>query len=348
MKKIYTTFLLAFAFVALVNAQSTLFSTDFSTADYTTGGPQTDLDSHPDWNAGHFGNANTWVAFTSAEPREVIRTGAFFTYALVDSTPITATDGDVITITVNIDLGFNGQTYGTEPDENLIFIGLLDKNNPMSGAEANNANRDGIMIQNKGTTNELALTNNNGGAGSGFGTTGVLASELNARRYEVVVEYLIGADAASSSKSAQITSINGTAGSAVTSYSTALSGDIYTELTGTGAYFFTWALRFGFGSSAISHLHINSMSVTKNMPVLSTNKNNAFEFGLYPNPVNDELHINTQEAINKVEVLDLLGRQVLFQENVLDTVDVSSLKSALYIVRLSSDRGVSTRKFLKK
>ncbi|WP_282135514.1 T9SS type A sorting domain-containing protein [Seonamhaeicola maritimus] len=81
---------------------------------------------------------------------------------------------------------------------------------------------------------------------------------------------------------------------------------------------------------------------------LSTEDKNAFEFKAYPNPVKDVLHINTLEAIQKVEVFDLLGKSVLTQYNVMDQVDVSSLNKSLYILKLTSDNGVSTKKFVKE
>lgn len=81
---------------------------------------------------------------------------------------------------------------------------------------------------------------------------------------------------------------------------------------------------------------------------LSTKNKNAFEFKAFPNPVKDVLRINTLEAISKVEVFDLLGKSVLTQYNVMDQVDVSGLKKSIYLVKLTSNKGVSTKKFVKE
>lgn len=81
---------------------------------------------------------------------------------------------------------------------------------------------------------------------------------------------------------------------------------------------------------------------------LSTKGKNAFEFSMYPNPVKDVLHINTLEAIQKVEVFDLLGKSVLTKHNVLDQISVSTLSKSLYVVKLTSANGVSTKKFIKE
>ena len=80
---------------------------------------------------------------------------------------------------------------------------------------------------------------------------------------------------------------------------------------------------------------------------LSTSNKNAFEFAMYPNPVKDKLYINSQEEISKVVAIDMLGRVVLEAKNVSGSLDVSSLKSAMYIVKLTSDKGVSTKRFIK-
>ncbi|TYA92140.1 T9SS type A sorting domain-containing protein [Seonamhaeicola marinus] len=81
---------------------------------------------------------------------------------------------------------------------------------------------------------------------------------------------------------------------------------------------------------------------------LSTNDKNAFEFRAYPNPVKDILHINTLEPISKVEIFDLLGKSVFTQYNVTDNINVASLNKSMYLVKLTSDNGVSTKKFLKE
>ncbi|WP_282124420.1 T9SS type A sorting domain-containing protein [Algibacter mikhailovii] len=80
---------------------------------------------------------------------------------------------------------------------------------------------------------------------------------------------------------------------------------------------------------------------------LSTSEKNAFKFAMYPNPVKDILNFTTQETISNVSVVDMLGRVVLSVDNVVDNLDVSSLKNAMYIVKLTSDKGVSTKRFIK-
>ncbi|MBU2950979.1 T9SS type A sorting domain-containing protein [Tamlana agarivorans] len=349
MRKIYTLYLFTIAFTAIGTAQETIFDSDFSDGTYT-GVPavEADLDAHADWNAGHFGNTSTWTAFQTGNGEDVVNTGAFYAYAIVDSKPITAIAGDVITIRTVTDYGFSGQSYGTEADEPMIFTGLLDQNAPASGADGNGVHREGVMVVNKGSTNQIALSNN--GEGTAFDdASAILTTEDAAHIYEVVIEYTIGTNEGTSSKIARIHSINGTNGSSTSTVSSGISTEVYNALTGSGAYFFNWALRFGFGSSEISRLDLRHLSITKNDALLSTSSKNSFEFSMYPNPVKDRLFINTKETISKVSVLDALGRIVLEASDVNDFLDVSSLKNAIYIVKLSLNNGnVSTKKFIKE
>lgn len=343
-KKYFLLFMTMFALTLTNNAQTTIFDPDFSDGTYTgVAAVETDLVAHADWNAGHFGNSNTWVAFKTGAGQDVLRTGAFFTWMLAN-TPITAADGDVITVRTVVDYGFTGQSFGTEPDENMAFVGLLNQNNPQSGSEGNTPNRDGVMVVNKGSTNQIALTNNNG-AGTPFDANSAILATESSHLYEVTIEYTIGSTAAASTKKARISSINGDNGASISSVSTGLSENVYNSLTGSGAYFFNWALRFGFGSSEISHLHMRRVEITKNSAVLSTNDFNNFDFSISPNPVSDVLTISSQENIKTVEIYNLLGKKVLTSNST--SIDVSSLSKSVYLLKLSSDKGVSTKKLIK-
>lgn len=80
---------------------------------------------------------------------------------------------------------------------------------------------------------------------------------------------------------------------------------------------------------------------------LSTTSKAAFEFSTYPNPVKDVLNINTKEPLQKISVIDLLGRTVL-TPNVSKEVNLSSLNKGVYILSLESANGISTKKIIKE
>jgi hypothetical protein len=77
-------------------------------------------------------------------------------------------------------------------------------------------------------------------------------------------------------------------------------------------------------------------------------------FTISPNPTNALLNINSGKAINgdvKIEVIDALGK-TLISEDYKDfnqsTINVGSLSSGIYFVKISSDDNATTKKFIKE
>ena len=84
--------------------------------------------------------------------------------------------------------------------------------------------------------------------------------------------------------------------------------------------------------------------------------NQDFEFAsyftIYPNPVKDVLKIDFKNSIEvqSINIYNTLGQLVLVIPNAQNTnnVDVSSLKSGNYFVKINSDKGTSSSKFIKQ
>ncbi len=68
---------------------------------------------------------------------------------------------------------------------------------------------------------------------------------------------------------------------------------------------------------------------------------------IYPNPVEDVLYIMTGSPSN-VKIYNSVGQLVLSKENVNETLNVSSLQSGVYMIRIETDGQVITKKLLKK
>jgi hypothetical protein len=85
---------------------------------------------------------------------------------------------------------------------------------------------------------------------------------------------------------------------------------------------------------------------------LSTNQNNMVSTELYivPNPVGDVLNIrlSQNEIIRSITITDISGRQILNLTDNLTTVSVSNLEVGMYMANITTDKGVYTKKFLKK
>ena len=345
MKKNYFTLLIAIFLVGFTNAQTTIFDSTFDEASYDAEDVNTNLNNHADWTAGHFGNANSWRANGDSD---LIQVGANFSYSSLTSTTsaITGADGDVITVKTIVQLGNNPQIFATTGSiNNLILLGLLPDNTPENSNDNKEAGqkREGVLIQaDPADGGKLRLTN----AGSSGPFTGAEISQADKAAYEVIVEYTIGASADESSKTVRITNVS-SGESSVSSKSNKLRGEIYTAITGAGAYYFNWALNFyQKEDSTINAIYVNSLTITKNDAVLSTPTFNNFEFSMSPNPANNLLNINSKETLNKVEIFNLLGKKVLSTTNT-KSIDVSSLTKSVYLVKISSDKGISTKKLVK-
>ena len=70
---------------------------------------------------------------------------------------------------------------------------------------------------------------------------------------------------------------------------------------------------------------------------------------LYPNPASNKFTISTPSK-GSISILNISGQQILQQKitEQTTTVDVSGLKSGVYILRLKSDQTVATTKFIKQ
>lgn len=70
---------------------------------------------------------------------------------------------------------------------------------------------------------------------------------------------------------------------------------------------------------------------------------------IYPNPVKDELRIKNEDlAIRKIEIIDLSGKVILQFNNFKNQINVLELSHGFYFVKLETDKGVVTKKFVKE
>lgn len=80
--------------------------------------------------------------------------------------------------------------------------------------------------------------------------------------------------------------------------------------------------------------------------VVGLDENALTSTEIYPNPMNDILHVKG-ENISEVMVFNAVGQQVLFVENK-NEIDVTSLNSGLYFVKVTDDKGnVVVKKVIK-
>ncbi len=85
----------------------------------------------------------------------------------------------------------------------------------------------------------------------------------------------------------------------------------------------------------------------QNSIALSTNYFELVEFNVYPNPANSVLNIETSVEISKIEIYDILGKNVLSTEST--TIKLSSLRKGIYLLKIyDNEYNIKTRKFIKE
>ncbi len=74
-------------------------------------------------------------------------------------------------------------------------------------------------------------------------------------------------------------------------------------------------------------------------------------FKIYPNPVKDILDIDVKKQIEvtSISIFNMLGQQILVIPNAQQTkqIDVSSLKTGNYFIKMSTNKGISNARFIK-
>lgn len=84
--------------------------------------------------------------------------------------------------------------------------------------------------------------------------------------------------------------------------------------------------------------------------ILGTNDISQNTISFYPNPITDVMHINSKEAIDSVEVYTITGQRVsnITSSNNHTQLNVSSLASGVYLVKVSSNGSVENLKVVKQ
>jgi hypothetical protein len=73
----------------------------------------------------------------------------------------------------------------------------------------------------------------------------------------------------------------------------------------------------------------------------------ANRISMYPNPVGDMLHLSANDGISRVEIYSTNGMLVMSSDSVSDAIEMNSLKSGMYFLKVFSGQDVATMKFVK-
>lgn len=72
------------------------------------------------------------------------------------------------------------------------------------------------------------------------------------------------------------------------------------------------------------------------------------DFVIYPNPASDRLFIQSAKTINRVEIYNLQAVLIDVIEHNTNEISVSNLKPGMYILRLTTETGISVYRFIKQ
>ena len=117
-----------------------------------------------------------------------------------------------------------------------------------------------------------------------------------------------------------------------------------TELDANTKYFYSVTAVYADGSESEKSESAEATTKPESIEELS------LSFNIYPNPVNDNLYIETQTQIltQTIEIYDAFGRQQLIANGQQPTaIDVSNLNSGVYFIKIKTNDGVITKRFVK-
>ena len=71
---------------------------------------------------------------------------------------------------------------------------------------------------------------------------------------------------------------------------------------------------------------------------------------IYPNPVNDKLTVEAEDAIGTVEIYNLMGALVYNQKGCTSKVEINTadMQSGIYFIRMTNDKASETKRFVKE
>lgn len=70
---------------------------------------------------------------------------------------------------------------------------------------------------------------------------------------------------------------------------------------------------------------------------------------VFPNPVIDVVNFTSKEIINSIDIFNVLGQKIMTVENIQNNqLDVSSLESGSYILKIKSNSGFNRAKIIKQ
>ena len=81
-------------------------------------------------------------------------------------------------------------------------------------------------------------------------------------------------------------------------------------------------------------LNSDTLNLDFTPPIIPLGSDEVLGLEVYPNPTSGFLNISTTQEIDQISIQDVSGKEVLVVENVSETIDLSGLKSGIYILEV--------------
>ncbi|MCG8573638.1 MAG: T9SS type A sorting domain-containing protein [Flavobacteriales bacterium] len=72
------------------------------------------------------------------------------------------------------------------------------------------------------------------------------------------------------------------------------------------------------------------------------------ELTVYPNPANDQINITSDQPITEVQFVNTIGETVLTVESEFTNIDISELPVGMYVLQITTEVGIISRKIVKQ
>lgn len=112
--------------------------------------------------------------------------------------------------------------------------------------------------------------------------------------------------------------------------------DMYCDSIGENGVIFK---QTGFSINVIAPLVITG---------LDNNLDSSHEVQIYPNPVSNQLSIETKLEINRIIIIDVASKVIMTAKQNTKAVNVADLSDGVYFIQLITNQGTVTKKFVKQ
>ena len=105
-----------------------------------------------------------------------------------------------------------------------------------------------------------------------------------------------------------------------------------------------------FGATGVKLL-MDNIRTSIQETVLGTENNikDALSISVYPNHATDIIAIKTPTKIKEIKAINILGQVTIDQNGPSEKLNISSLKSGIYILKIMQENGsIATKRFIKK